>query len=96
MHIKEGVARGLCGSCSEAHITVDDRGGQMVWCKGLSYQSPQVVERPVHHCTGYEARNTGMDRHEAEKIGWVLEVKRKGSDIGFGFARPKPKKFDDD
>jgi hypothetical protein len=94
MHIKEGVARGLCGTCSEAHITVDDRGQQMVYCTAL-YNSIRIMERPIHHCTSYEARNTGMDRHEAEKIGWIMEV-RKGNRGEIGFARPKRKVDSDD
>ena len=79
---REGVAKGLCGGCSESHITTDDRGDQLVMCRA-AWHHPRVVSRVIVNCNSFEPRHTGMDRDEAFRIGWVLEVK-KGGPVGFG------------
>lgn len=87
MKIREGVARGLCGTCREAHINVDDRGEQIVLCTA-PYNMGYLVRRPITSCNDFVERNTGMDKDEAHRIGWVLES--KGGRL-IGFVAPKPK-----
>ena len=76
LNIKVGSEAGLCGSCRHSHIvrtvkglTIDCDAGQ-----------PRRIPAPVLECNLHSAE--GHSRHEMERLGWVLEVK-KGEIIGF-------------
>jgi hypothetical protein len=84
MRIKEGVARGLCGSCTYGWVRQDQRGEVVVKCTYAS-QTVETVVRPIVECNVYS--QTGrMTDYEADKLGWVLEM-RPGKKVGF--APPK-------
>lgn len=83
VHIREGVARGLCGSCEHARIMVNDIGQQQVLCEE-NYPWVEVL-RPLVSCTDHQAKGT-LSKHEMEKIAWTVE--KKGS-LFVGFAPPK-------
>lgn len=89
MNVREGVARGLCGTCEHAHIVADDRGKQTVRCD-VVYAGAVVINRPIAQCNMHAEKNV-MDRRRAEEMGWVLEVKA-GRVVGF---KPPTKKHDD-
>lgn len=71
--IREGVSRGLCGTCKEAHITTDQNGRQTVYCNANSGHLLQII-RPVAECNQHRDLNY-MSEWEASRVGWVLEVK---------------------
>lgn len=77
----------LCKSCQDGQEVHDDRGNIRVWChRGMR---PMILPAMVTKCSCYEAMGR-MTKHEAFKIGWVLETKK--GEIGF---RP-PKRDSDD
>ena len=87
VRIKEGAARGVCGSCRLAWITRDSRERTEVRC--TSTNANLVVNRVLVECSEHHARGT-LDTWEMEKIAWVVDVDllRKGKP---GFLAP-PKK----
>jgi hypothetical protein len=75
----------LCQSCKESQIIVDHMGRSRVIChEGMQ---PREMRMPVARCSRYSQEGRMAD-WEAEKIGWVLEVK-KG--VIIGFRKPEPK-----
>ena len=64
----------------------DARGHERVYCQELGANEPYRVRGAVVECTGYDPVNS-MSQWEAEKIAWVLEV-RKGTP---GFRPPATK-----
>ena len=72
--------KGLCHGCRKSHITKDDRGESLTTCIANSSQ-PRVIRRPIVECDRHEEMGT-ISNWEAEKIAWILEVK-KGQVIGF-------------
>ena len=83
MKIQEGIRRGLCGSCKDAHITVDEQGNEAAFCCSMPHQLIRV-NRVITECSGYRGANH-MSEWDAKQIGWVLEV--KGERI-IGFKAP--------
>lgn len=84
------VAGGLCQSCSESHIVTFGDGRRLVRC-GALYQAPIIVYGDVYECSLYDQKGQ-VSRSDMEKIGWILEVGRRGEPIGF---RPPKKNRDD-
>lgn len=84
MHIKEGVERGLCGTCADSLIRTDDAGQQTVECRA-SYYYPEQILKPVVDCNCYQ-RKTDMRLSEMERKAWIIEVKKGGS---VGFVKPE-------
>lgn len=86
--LKETTAdNGLCGQCEHAGIFRGDRlQDHEILC---NWHHPSLrLRRLVRTCTLFEQKNA-LDKHEMEKIAWVIEVKA-GKFIGF---RP-PKRSD--
>lgn len=82
VRVREGAARGLCGTCAHAHIFTDTRERQTVLCRYYDGSlSAFRVRAPLQECSKYE-RLGEMDQYAAEQIGWVLEVKN-GRVVGF-------------
>lgn len=86
IRIREGVSRGLCGTCQNAHITHDFDGKEVVMCHAIR---AYTVTRPVAECSDHLSKNQMTD-WEAKQIGWILESKN-GRVIGF----KAPSKKDD-
>ena len=86
--IRDGVGRGLCGTCRSVLRTVDNNGTERVLCMAARNEEggPAVVNRPIVECSAYRGLHD-MSEYEAERLGWILEVK-KGRVIGF---KPPPK-----
>lgn len=83
MRVREGVARGLCGSCEHARVMVDDLGQQTVMCEE---NHPWItITRALVSCTDHQPRGT-ISKYEMEKIAWTIE--RDGNRF-IGFAPPK-------
>ncbi len=81
--IREGVSRGLCGSCREAHIMTDANGYQEVHCTAMP-NATLLVKRVIAECSNHRGINH-MTEWEAKQQGWILEV--KGSRV-VGFKAP--------
>lgn len=79
---REGIAKGLCGTCRHSHITMDDRGDQVVVCEE-TYPLPYVVQRVIVACNTYGELQTGMSKDEATKIGWIIQPRSRVSQVGF-------------
>ena len=82
--IREGVARGCCGSCRYAHIMTDMNGKQEVLCEETRAIGALHIVRPLSECNQYKSL-TDLTEWEAKQTGWVLEV--KGARI-IGFKPP--------
>jgi hypothetical protein len=83
MKVYEGANRGLCRTCSNAHIMTDTRGDQTVYCNGLPGGVLQI-HRVIAECNGYRKMGE-MSEWEAKQQGWILEV--KGTRV-IGFKPP--------
>lgn len=77
--IKEGVARGLCGSCDNSFIREDQKGQVEVWCH--YFHPMRSVGRPIVECSGHEEKGK-MSKHDMDRVAWILEVKA-GRVVGF-------------
>lgn len=75
---------GLCGRCEHATVLRGDRlADHVILCNW--FHPALALQRLVRTCTVYQPLNT-LDKHEMERIGWVLEV--KGGRV-VGFKPPK-------
>ena len=90
MKIKEGVERGLCGTCRNAIIRTDLAGEQEVWCEA-AFQNPMLIRKPIGDCSHHDFKFI-MQKYEMEQKAWILEVK-KGKIVGF--VRPEDRKDKD-
>lgn len=85
MKIKE-LHLTLCQSCDSGQIIEYADGTWMVVCHAM-YPDRRLPLKPVVDCSSYEQKGR-ISRHDAEKIGWVLEMKKGGRP---GFVPPKKK-----
>jgi hypothetical protein len=76
----------LCQRCVNGQIITDRDGRAMVVCHGM--YPPKEIHVVVATCTWFNEQNK-MSKHDAEQIGWVLEVKGKKV---MGFKPPKESK----
>jgi hypothetical protein len=72
-------SRGLCYSCEEAQVMTDPQGREVILCH-VGMRSVRLPA-PMKECSRYDPTGV-LKQYEAEKIGWVLEM-RKGQVIGF-------------
>jgi hypothetical protein len=75
----------LCDTCRHSHITSDSKGGEHILCYHPGY--PVQVYVKIVECNQY-AGIRDMTDYEAQKIGWILEVRGK-TIVGF---KPPEKK----
>lgn len=69
----------LCRTCTYAHVITDHRDRTTTLCG--RYKRAIQITAPVTQCSVYNAMNK-MPEYEANRLGWVLEVK-KGHVVGF-------------
>ena len=74
---------GICARCTHAQVITTRQRQELVLCN--SPMNGAVFPGGVLDCNDYKQIDE-MDRHEAEQLGWVLEM--KGTKIK-GFAPPK-------
>lgn len=82
VHIKEGIGRGLCGSCANSTVVRFTTGDDYYRCEQISFGSRGGrIPAPVSECSDYHPINTPT-KFEMKEVAWVLETK-KGKVIGF-------------
>lgn len=89
MHIREGISRGLCGSCRYSHRHKYNNDVEDVRCVLLNMSNNGQITRPVVECNDYEDFGK-PSMQEMENKAWIIEV-RGGRVMGFN----PPKKEDD-
>ena len=98
MHVKEGVARGLCGTCEESQIMRDETGKEHAFC-GQHHSGQFPIPGVITECNKYKKLNQ-MTEWEAKQIGWIIEI-HPGRAAGFGMPKTEvviqpPKRPGDD
>lgn len=88
--IVQTLGRGLCATCREAQVIETDNHEIVTLCHAWGGEPPRI-ERTVVRCTDYDVRGA-MNKHELEKIAWVVRTDKTGKSIGF---TPPVKKNDD-
>ena len=93
VRIREGVARGLCGSCDNAFQRTTERGRSEILCTWL--HPARAVQDVILECSGYEEIGKPT-KHDLEKIAWTLNVKG-GRVVGFTPpSKPRSEDYDFD
>jgi hypothetical protein len=77
VNIKEGVDRGLCGTCTFALIREDQHGQQTVLCQ----MDDRFIQKPLVACNKHDL-TTSLNLGMMSALAWEINPE-KGNKMGF-------------